>query len=105
MTNETEMREELLPCPFCGGEATYTKGFGRNYAQCGNQPCWMYGIMARPEEWQARARLGNGEAKPVEAGEVAEVIAEATEGEGADSSIYLFQAQAILSRYNVSSKE
>ncbi len=50
--------DALKPCPFCGGEAVVKAPYGeelRKYVECQNNKCWMFGIMAKPEEWNARA--------------------------------------------------
>lgn len=36
---ELEYKEELKPCPFCGGEATTYKAEGWHYVSCVNDDC------------------------------------------------------------------
>lgn len=57
MTNQTEATAEmgeLLPCPWCAISPKPIFASGRDYVQCETQGCWLYGVMARPHEWNTR---------------------------------------------------
>lgn len=45
---------ELLPCPWCANRPKPIFRFERCYVQCETQGCWLYGVMARPHEWNTR---------------------------------------------------
>lgn len=59
---------ELKPCPFCGGEATLTKEYGRFFVSCENDNCsvgvettlWVSGTMdGAIKAWNRRAEDGD----------------------------------------------
>jgi len=48
------VKEELLPCPWCGREVREVKGFLGKYS-CSNTTCWIYSHGLTKEQWQKRA--------------------------------------------------
>ena len=49
----TEDKTELLPCPFCGGEAEQLEA----WVKCGNDDCTFYQYMTSAKYWNTRATV------------------------------------------------
>lgn len=61
----TDAREALLPCPFCGGEAVlFGPAESRHWAACGDGDCCGSTVAAEIDEWNTRATPAH-DAEPV----------------------------------------
>jgi hypothetical protein len=54
-TRKPTLQVDLLPCPFCGGEAERECDEVHEYYSCSNVDCCAYGIYASLSEWNRRA--------------------------------------------------
>lgn len=64
--NDVRVSRELLPCPFCGGNATVSSFPGAHNVWCENQPVKCGNrSMFTPDQWNTRAQPADQQGKPV----------------------------------------